>query len=54
MTRKEVIETQAREHVKRGIYDSAICRSGMERVIYSEAWHAESTGKIHPDLELFQ
>lgn len=38
MTRKETIQAQARDHAKRGIFDNAICRSGMERVIYADAW----------------
>ena len=54
MTRKDTIISVARDHAKRGIFDNAVCRSGIEKVVYLDAWQDESTGKIHPDLELFE
>lgn len=41
MTRKEMIQAQASEHKSRGIYDNAMCRSGMERRIYAETWESK-------------
>lgn len=38
MTRKETIQSQARDHAMRGIFDNAMCCNGMERNIYANAW----------------
>ena len=40
MTRKEAIQVQARDHAIRGIFDNAMCRNGMERIIYANTWES--------------
>lgn len=39
MSRKEQIQAQAIEHKLRGIYDNAMCKTGLERNSYAESWN---------------
>lgn len=40
MSRKETIQSLAREHANRGIYDNAICKTGLEKVTYAKVWES--------------
>jgi hypothetical protein len=46
--RKHLIEATAREHHARSIYENSICRSGLERSAYREAWQKAETNNPTP------
>jgi hypothetical protein len=37
---KQTIIAQAIDHAARGVFDNSICKSGLQRNIYAEAWEA--------------